>query len=1396
MEGDNMTIGQEPEKFEQKRRIPKLPMIVVALFVGLVGGFVLISSFAATTDSSCDQTVSSASAAQSAVSAATPGQAVCLSDGTYGNLTLNTNKANPGVTLQAQNPGKATIGAVSISGAGITVSNFNTTGEITVQPGSSNITILHNKITGGYFGVDACNSTTTTCNDVKIIGNKFQGPYGEDAIRANRYHDVDGDGFGLTVSQNEFTGIIENGEHSDCLQTVWVGDGIDFDHNYEHDNHCQGFFIKDQNSLCGPGVTGVCGTVTNVKVYDNIFTRNSEPCAATAPDCGPDTTIQLFGPEDKVSIDRNTMWGGDLTFTLRDPGWSNVSVTNNVLSRAWTDTTAPFNSTYTSTNNLFCNTNYAGSYPSTGFTSNCNPPFPGPTAAGGDNFMLGGSQGVDWKPSQYTYGPVASTSSAGDTTAPTVSVTAPSSGSTVSGSVNVTANASDDTGVAGVQFKLDGNNLGSEDTSSPYSATWNTATASNGTHTLTAVARDAAGNTKTSASVTVTVNNTSAGGGNNLACTSILSVGANIQNALSSASPGSVICLSAGTWSAQTFSGIAPSGTVTLQPVPGATVHVKGITINGPGNTKNLTVQGLYIDGGVQGLCGIDGNVVFQYNTIQHINAGNAFYFYANGCGGSHVQTGVSMLHNQMDHVGECLTVAGGASIEKNFTFKNNVCGPDIGAGVTKGNQYSHYIEIGCMAGGTFDNNAFIGPYDATALSNSDTATAVHNNVFHCFGDGSNISFSNNILWHTQSRAQTVLIQSGKMDNITIHNNLFVNDPACRIDSNNCPAQDIEVYATHGLNVTNNTVVATAWGLHFPSVCNDGCYASGTDNTLSNNIVEAGAVDGNADYSEWGCASSCTTSQNVSYDGSAVGSSSVKNWTPSYTSTTWTPHDGEPYAAPPSGYYVAKGLPFLAGWNGNGGPEGGVGASATGSSGGGSSSADTTNPTVSIASPSNGSTVSGIVTATASASDNVGVTKVEISVDGSLKIADTSAPYNYSFDSKTISNGSHTISAKAYDAAGNSSSSSVTVTVNNPDTTPPSAPTNVNATAASATTVSLGWSASTDSGPNATGVAKYNVLRNGVVLAQVTGTSYTDSTAVASTPYSYVVQAVDGAGNVSSNSTAAAVTTPSAPDTTPPTTPTGLKASATSATQVNLSWNASTDTGGSGLAGYNVYRDGTQLNTAPITGISYKDAKASPNTTYQYAVQAVDKAGNTSDKSSTADVSTPAAPTSGGGSSNGGSGGHHGHKVPVVRITIYDNHHHLARGAIVILQGQTRRTNSQGIVQFNNVPAGKQNITVDYGRHTVTKKVNVTPAKHGNTQHLKVSLASATTNPALLLVPVVILIGAALVIFRPWGNKLASAIDEPLKIVTSDQQPGGDNKSPQTPGAVYTPQPTDKDKKL
>ena len=94
-----------------------------------------------------------------------------------------------------------------------------------------------------------------------------------------------------------------------------------------------------------------------------------------------------------------------------------------------------------------------------------------------------------------------------DNTPPTVSITTPANGATVSGVVMVRANASDNRGVSGVQFRVDGANAGAEDAGAPYEIPWDTSTAPNGSHALSAVARDAAGNSAASATVTVTVAN-------------------------------------------------------------------------------------------------------------------------------------------------------------------------------------------------------------------------------------------------------------------------------------------------------------------------------------------------------------------------------------------------------------------------------------------------------------------------------------------------------------------------------------------------------------------------------------------------------------------------------------------------------------------------------------------------------------------------------------------------------------------------------------------------------------------------------------------------------------------------------------------------------------------------
>jgi len=102
------------------------------------------------------------------------------------------------------------------------------------------------------------------------------------------------------------------------------------------------------------------------------------------------------------------------------------------------------------------------------------------------------------------------TANAPDTTPPTVSITSPVSGATVSGTINIAAAASDNVGVVGVQFQVDSLNTGPEVAAAPYTLSLDTTKLSNGTHSLTAVARDAAGNHTTSTAVSFNVSNATA----------------------------------------------------------------------------------------------------------------------------------------------------------------------------------------------------------------------------------------------------------------------------------------------------------------------------------------------------------------------------------------------------------------------------------------------------------------------------------------------------------------------------------------------------------------------------------------------------------------------------------------------------------------------------------------------------------------------------------------------------------------------------------------------------------------------------------------------------------------------------------------------------------------------
>ena len=180
------------------------------------------------------------------------------------------------------------------------------------------------------------------------------------------------------------------------------------------------------------------------------------------------------------------------------------------------------------------------------------------------------------------------------------------------------------------------------------------------------------------------------------------------------------------------------------------------------------------------------------------------------------------------------------------------------------------------------------------------------------------------------------------------------------------------------------------------------------------------------------------------------------------------------------------------------------------------------------------------------------------------------------------------------------------------DTTPPSPPASLTAAAMGPTGANLSWSASSDN----FGVTAYIVRRNGAQVATPVSTSYVDTGLSPAATYSYAVAARDAAGNMSPDSASVSITTASAADTTPPSTPNGLTAAAAGSTGANLSWSVSTDN--VGVTGYIVRRNGVQVATPATT--SYADTGLSPAATYSYTVAARDAAGNISPNSASASI--------------------------------------------------------------------------------------------------------------------------------------------------------------------------------
>jgi fibronectin type 3 domain-containing protein len=297
---------------------------------------------------------------------------------------------------------------------------------------------------------------------------------------------------------------------------------------------------------------------------------------------------------------------------------------------------------------------------------------------------------------------------------------------------------------------------------------------------------------------------------------------------------------------------------------------------------------------------------------------------------------------------------------------------------------------------------------------------------------------------------------------------------------------------------------------------------------------------------------------------------------------------------------------------------------------------DGTPPVGAITAPAAGSTVSGTVNVIAGASDSVGVAKVAFQVDSVTAATVTAAPYVYAWNTAGVANGSHTLTENTTDLAGNTSTSSITVTVGNGfAATTPGAPT-LNPAVAGTGSVALSWSAPASMGNSA--ITGYRIYRStasgGETLLTTLGnvTSYTDNGLVPGLTYYYQVTALNSAGEGSRSVERSAVPTASA---TVPGAPT-LNSATGGTNTVTLSWSAPTNSGGAAISGYRIYRStasGTEtLLTTLGTQTSYTDTGLSAGITYYYQVTALNSVGEGSRSAEraatpTAAATTPGAPT-------------------------------------------------------------------------------------------------------------------------------------------------------------------------
>ena len=343
----------------------------------------------------CTVEVRGLNAAAQALRRAHAGGVVCLAAGDYsGTLTLSGGHPRQ-VTLRAA-PGRTVrTGSITIAAGGVTLKNLWIRGEIALGAGVSHVVIDHDDITGGGEGVVFDTSNCKIPNSPTWPGCEPQAQVSNVTISGNHFHDI-GQGetedaihldnwSNVTVTGNEFDRIIETGNHTDCLESIYGGTNLTFTRNYEHDNNCQGFFIKD-------------GDASNVTVSDNLFVRDSEGSYANFS--------QVWNTQNLV-VQHNTIWD-DKGFALVADNASfspTASIDHNLFSHFAVEPPSGTPYSLVESHNIF-SAAPSGLRPTGTDRVSARARFRNP--ARGDYRLIKnpGGIGIDWSPAAQHYGPV------------------------------------------------------------------------------------------------------------------------------------------------------------------------------------------------------------------------------------------------------------------------------------------------------------------------------------------------------------------------------------------------------------------------------------------------------------------------------------------------------------------------------------------------------------------------------------------------------------------------------------------------------------------------------------------------------------------------------------------------------------------------------------------------------------------------------------------------------------------------------------------------------------------------------------------------------------------------------------------------------------------------------